>query len=120
MDSSAAQHYVAQAWPTSRQFQRAKLELPVEIHIQASQYRGWSMNISEGGFATKLPASLRCGDEISATLILPAGHSIKVKAIVRHGNGFVYGCEFLSVSSDDLVLIRAFVLNSTTKPRRIA
>jgi PilZ domain len=110
-------HYSTQSWPISRQFERAKLEVPVEVESGGQRYRGWLVDIGEGGFAMTVPAPLGKGAEITALIALSDTCTIKVRAVVRHGNGFRFGCEFLLVSSEDRRVIRDQV-SQASRPRR--
>jgi len=120
LDPISLQDYATREWPRQRQFDRAKLEVRAEIEVGAQRYRGWTLNIGEGGCAVTMPASIPCGAEIRATIMLNGGHEISFKAVVRHGNGFVYGCEFLAIYPEDRVAVRNFVRSPGRRPRSAA
>jgi c-di-GMP-binding flagellar brake protein YcgR len=117
MDQQPTSHYSTQLWPTTRQFERVQVDIPVAIEASGRRYRGWSVNIGEGGFAMTVPAPLRKGDEISASIELNDSCKLTVRATVRHGNGFRFGCEFLSISAEQQQAVRSFV-SSGSRPRR--
>ena len=107
----------AQTWPISRQFERAKLELPVEIEVAGQHYRGWSLDICAGGFGMTVAAPLSKSAEITAWITLPGKCAIKVRAVVRHASGFRFGCEFLLISPEDQRAICDHVIKAR-KPRQ--
>jgi c-di-GMP-binding flagellar brake protein YcgR len=114
MDQNGTTHYSVQSWPVSRQFDRAQLVVPVSLDAAGQRLRAWSVNVSEGGIALTVPAALPQGQEISATFEV-AERAVSIKAVVRHGNGFRYGFEFLAISPEDQRAIRQYV--SRPRPR---
>jgi c-di-GMP-binding flagellar brake protein YcgR len=117
MDQQHTMHYSTQVWPTTRQFDRVQVEVPVAIEASGRRYHGWSVNISEGGFAMTVSARLRKSDEISAVIELSDSCKITVKATVRHEDGFRFGCEFLSISAEQQQAVRSFVCTAP-RPRK--
>jgi c-di-GMP-binding flagellar brake protein YcgR len=115
--TAAGQHYSTQAWPISRQFVRAALQVPVVLEAAGAQYRGWTLNISEGGLAITVAAPLRIGSEVSASFDLAENSTLKIKAVVRHSDGFRYGFEFLSISPDGRQAVRNFVARPPQRRR---
>jgi hypothetical protein len=113
---SALAHYLAQPWPVTRQWSRAPLRSAITVTFKGVKYRGWCMDLGEGGVGFTCAVPARPGDEISLSIACEEIGYLEARAIVRHASAFRLGCEFLFVSSAEQQLIQRFVRKANINP----
>jgi len=91
-----------------------RYELDVRIIVTGTreekkmEWRGQTIDISEGGVAAVLSAELAKGEVIALEFKLPRRtEPIRTRAVVRHRESFRYGLEFLGLSKEQREIIRA-------------
>jgi c-di-GMP-binding flagellar brake protein YcgR len=88
----------------SRQFSRFCLDSPVVLKVQRDNHclflRGRSLDVSLGGLSFVTGDSLHDDERVVVAFTLPpTEQQIKVDAVVRRKNGYVFGLEFVSLSA---------------------
>jgi len=62
---------------------------------------GRATSLSIGGLGAYIPCTLSVGSTVHLELILPhVSGEVKVNAVVKSGDGFIYGLEFLRLPFD--------------------
>ena len=115
LQTSKTPVYAKQYWPITRQFERRRVESPVTLEVSGQRYRGWSIDLCEGGIGIMCPAPLHIGQEVSATVELTPEVAIHFRAVIRHCQGFRHGGEFLSIASQDRAALARFLAEKPTR-----
>ena len=93
--------YAQQNWPKTRQFERFELETKLTVRTADAELRGWCADVGEGGLGGIIAARLFDRQEVAVEFELPSVREpLVVRAVVRYTNGFRYGFEFLSLTSE--------------------
>jgi PilZ domain len=109
LQTSKTPIYAKQYWPITRQFERRTVEARVTLEVSGQRYRGWSIDLCEGGIGLMCPAPLRVGQEVSAAVELAPEVTIHFRAVIRHSQGFRHGGEFLTIASQDRAALARFL-----------
>ena len=88
-----------------RIFPRYELDTRIKVtgtrEEKAVEWRGRTIDISEGGVAAVLSAELKQDEVVALEFTLPRrAEPIRTRAVVRHRQSFRYGLEFLGLSKD--------------------
>lgn len=90
-----------------------RFELDVRIAVRGTrdgkrvEWRGRTVDISEGGVAAVLSTELEKGEVVEVEFTLPhRTQPIHSQALVRHRESFRYGLEFFGISADQREAIR--------------
>jgi two-component system, cell cycle response regulator len=84
-----------------RRCRRSGLDRPLQVNIfhqgKPSLVHGRVRDIGEEGMGAMIPCSLHIDEQVTLEFSMEDRHEYTVSAVVRHGQGFHYGFEFLSI-----------------------
>ena len=80
--------------------------MPVRVIVATADktklYDGRGNELSEGGMAVTAGVELKPGDQAAIEFTPPySGPPIRVRGVVRNGQGYRYGVEFLAAGEDE-------------------
>jgi hypothetical protein len=88
---------------TGRRWNRHKIDIRLKVTVALADGTeiavfGRANTLSQGGIGAYIPASIALGAPVNLELTFPySANEVRVKAVVRHGEGFRYGLEFVEV-----------------------
>jgi len=97
----------------ARRWSRHKIDIRLKVTLvedgATDVVFGRGNSMSRGGMGAYIPRALPVGSRIDLELTFPySTNEVRIKAVVRSGEGFRYGLEFIEVSSD----VRETIVNS--------
>jgi hypothetical protein len=103
-----------------RRFPRYPIDLHVSIHVlrrgEGTSMWGRSNELGEDGIGATLTGTLETGEIVTLEIPLPlSAYPLKVRAIVRYGQGLHYGFEFLTLNDIQRDTIRRVCQMLATK-----
>ncbi len=109
--------YLKQSWPTTRELPRQPFTGPLVVTtLEKVPYRGWCIDVSEGGLGATVAAVFHRKQEVLLEFLLPThAEPLKVRALVRYSREFHYGFEFVTLSPAQREAIRKY-LAATPQP----
>ena len=95
-----------QRFATVRRWPRYKLDVPMRLIATKGDksviVQGRGNELNEGGMALFAGVELGENEQVAVEFTPPySGNPIRVRAVVRNRNGYVYGVEFLLETDDD-------------------
>lgn len=115
------QNYLNHTWPTTRESDRRKLDVPISVRHHGMVLRGWCNDLCIGGVGFTVAAAFPLGEELKVEFVLPSeADPIETSVVVRWSNGFRHGCEFLKSSTELHSALSRFLtrVESTKKKTR--
>jgi hypothetical protein len=87
----------------SRRYPRLAIDVRIEVRMfQSGEFRtcwGRSTEMGRDGIGATLTAKLQLGEVVTLEIPLPlTPYPLKIRAIVRYGDGLRYGFEFLTLT----------------------
>jgi len=94
-----------------RRFSRYRFDARIQLSVfrdgVTTKYWGRAGELSQDGIGATLSGELRTGEVVSLEFNLPLEpYSIKLRAVVRYGDGLRHGFEFLVMSDKQRVVLR--------------
>src|SRR5215813_15472009 len=99
--------------PEQRRWTRHRIDMRLKVSLAgnsgADPVVGRATSLSIGGLGAYIPCTLMLGSTVHLELSLPhVSGEVKISAVVKSGDGFIYGLEFLRLPFD----IRAVIEKS--------
>lgn len=115
----------AQAWdkPSRRRALRYQMQSPLDVTVLRSgipaTLPGRSMNLGEGGVAAVLAGELLPGEAVGVEIRLPtSADPLRTRALVRHHDKLQAGMEFVGLSPEQQIAIRAWAGTAKAEPAK--
>jgi len=101
---------VAKPHQRQRRFSRYRFDARIQLSVfrdgVTTRYWGRAGELSQDGIGATLSGELHTGEVVSLEFNLPLEpYSIKLRAVVRYGNGLRHGFEFLVMSDEQRVVL---------------
>lgn len=86
-------------WTGVRRFKRQSADNRIQLRCGDLCFRGWAIDISEGGIAVNVLCDFVVGDEVHCLIDFAEDNQLIVKAVVKRTDGFHCALEFLPMSA---------------------
>jgi len=94
-----------------RRFSRHRFDVRIQVSVfregQTATYWGRTSELGQDGIGATLSGELQTGEVVSLEFPIPLPpHLVKLRAVVRYGDGLRCGFEFLVVTNEQRLAIR--------------